>query len=99
MGGEPNCAEPLELHDKYHYLYNQHNELNPRYYRHFVLISSSQVQLLFRTLANTSHQRTGLVYSPLRGDVATYQPKLIAEERGDSTRYGSLFQVFQTELF
>ena len=40
--------------------------------------SSSQVQLLFRTLANTSHQRTGLVYSPLRGDVATYQPKLIA---------------------
>ena len=53
MGGEPTCAEPSELHDKYHYLYNQHNELNPRYYRHFVLISSSQVQLLFRTLADT----------------------------------------------
>ena len=51
MGGEPTCAEPSELHDKYHYLYNQ---LNPRYYRHFVLISSSQVQLLFRTLADTS---------------------------------------------
>ena len=46
--------------------------------------SSSQVQPLFRTLADTSHQRTGLVYSPLRGDVATYQPKLIAEERADS---------------
>ena len=48
--------------------------------------SSSQVQLLFRTLTNTSHQRTGLVYSPLRGDMTTYQPKLIAEERKHSTK-------------
>ena len=29
--------------------------------------------LLFRTLADTSLQRTGLVYSPLRGDMATHQ--------------------------
>ena len=49
--------------------------------------SSSQVHLLFRTLADTSLQRTGPVYSPLRGDTTTYQPKLIAEERGDSTRW------------
>ena len=56
--------------------------------------SSSQVQLLFRTLADTSHQRTGPVYSPLRGDMTTCQSKLIAEEQGDSIRWEKRMQVF-----
>ena len=56
--------------------------------------SSSQVQLLFRTLADPSHQRTGPVYSPLRGDMATCQSKLIAEEQGDSIRWEKRMQVF-----
>lgn len=62
----PGCAESLELNDKYHYLHKQNNELNPRYYRHYVFVSSSLVQLLFRTIANTSLQRAGLVNTPRR---------------------------------
>ena len=55
--------------------------------------------LLFRTFADTSLQRTGLVYSPLRGDVATYQPKLIAEERRESSICPSPIQVWTGYTF
>ena len=45
-----------------------------------------KVHLLFRPIKDMSHQRTGPVCFPPRGDMATHQPKPIAEERGDSTR-------------
>ena len=53
-------------------LYNEQQKLNHVDSMHdsFLLQPSS---LLFRTLADTSLQRTGLAYSPLRGDMATHQ--------------------------
>lgn len=88
LGGHPSRAELCDSSEvpkhKQADLYNEQQKLNHVDSMHdsFLLQPSS---LLFRILADTSLQRTGLVYSPLRGDMATYQPKLIAEEREESS--------------
>ena len=75
-GGHPSRAEPYDSSEvpkhKQGDLYNEQQKLNHVDSMHdsFLLQPSS---LLFRTLEDTSHQRTGLVYSPLRGDMATHQ--------------------------
>ena len=75
-GGHPSRAEPYDSSEvpkhKQGDLYNEQQKLNHVDSMHdsFLLQPSS---LLFRTLADTSLQRTGLVYSPLRGDMATHQ--------------------------
>ncbi|MBQ8376897.1 MAG: hypothetical protein IJX33_07615, partial [Akkermansia sp.] len=61
------------IHHEQYYLQNKHYQLYRYTYVHSCDISSSQVHLLFRPIKDTSHQRTGLVYSPLRGDMATHQ--------------------------
>ena len=83
-------VEPIysscDFHHKQDYLHNKHYQLYRYTYVHSCDISSSQVHLLFRPFKDMSHQRTGSVYFPPRGGVDTYQPELVAEERGDSTR-------------